>query len=198
MGSGGEIEELGIKSGSLALPASESIQNMLLKPARSTRATRSQLPPSKGAQVLLPHRRYNHSDKKTKAPIPHRSGIYRIVCKVTGQFYVGSAVNLRDRARGHWSALRGGKHSNKYLQRAWNRHREINFEFKVLELVKPSRLLATEQSWLNRTPCIDRRIGFNISPHARSPSNLAAQIRKGFFDPRGKPVTIKNLHKFCR
>jgi hypothetical protein len=24
------------------------------------------------------------------------------------------------------------------------------------------------------------------------------QPRKGFFDPRGRPVTIKNLHKFCR
>jgi group I intron endonuclease len=171
---------------------------MLLKPARSSKAPRPQWPPSKSAQVPLPPRRYNLSDKKYAAPIPRRSGIYRIVCKVTGQFYVGSALDLRDRARGHWSALRRRKHSNKYLQRAWNRHREINFEFKVLELVKPSCLLATEQSWLNSTHCVDRRIGFNILPRALSPSSLVVQTRKGFFDPCGRPVTIKNLHKFCR
>jgi group I intron endonuclease len=114
----------------------------------------------------VPARRYNQSDKKNTASIPHLSGIYCIVCKATGQFYVGSAVGLQNRARGHWSALRRGKHSNKYLQRAWNRHREMNFEFRVLKLVKPSRLLATEQSWLNRTRCVDRRIGFNILPRA--------------------------------
>jgi hypothetical protein len=107
-------------------------------------------------------------------------------------------VNLRDRARKHWSALRRGKHSNKYLQRAWNRHREMSFEFRVLKLVKPSRLLATEQSWLNRTRCMDRRIGFNILPRALSSSSLVVRTRKGFFDPRRRPAIIKSLHKFCR
>ena len=67
-----------------------------------------------------------------------------------------------------------------------------------MELVRPSRLLATEQSWLNKTRCINRNIGFNILPRAFSSSSAAVQPRKGFFDPSGRPVTIKNLHKFCR
>jgi hypothetical protein len=111
---------------------------------------------------------------------------------------VGSAVDLQKRSRSHWTALRQGKHANKYLQRAWNRHRAANFEFKVVELVKPSRLLAVEQSWLNGTRCTDRSVGFNISPHALSSASLVARNWKGFFDPRGRSVTIKNLHKFCR
>jgi hypothetical protein len=102
------------------------------------------------------------------------------------------------RRRTHWNSLRGGKHANKYLQRAWRRHGEAKFEFQVVELVRPSRLIATEQSWLNKTNCVDRSIGFNILARARSPSNLVVQTRKGFFDPSGRPVTIKNLHKFCR
>lgn len=91
-----------------------------------------------------------------------------------------------------------GKRGNKYLQRAWRRHGEANFEFQVVELVRPSRLLATEQSWLDKTNCIDPCIGFNILPRALSRASAAVQPRKGFFDPRGRPVTIKNLHRFCR
>jgi hypothetical protein len=60
------------------------------------------------------------------------------------------------------------------------------------------RLLATEQSWLDKTNCIDRSIGFNISHRALSSGNLAAAVWKGFVDPRGRSVTIKNLSAFCR
>jgi group I intron endonuclease len=171
---------------------------MLLKPARSKKAPRSELPLRRGAEIPSPPRKRPSSCRPTAARIPRASGIYRIVCKPTGQFYVGSAVNLHERLRSHWTALRRGKHANKYLQRAWKRYREVNFEFKVVELVKPSRLLAAEQSWLNKTRCIDRNIGFNILPHALSSSSLTARTWKGFFDPRGRPVSIKNLHKFCR
>lgn len=171
---------------------------MLPTPARSRNPPASQLLLGRSARIRSAQHSYTHSPKSTAAIIPRKSGIYRIVCKVTGQFYVGSAVDLLKRARGHWSLLRRGKHKNKYLQRAWNRHRAINFEFEVAELVKPSRLLAAEQSWLNRTNCVDRRIGFNILPRALSSSSLTVQTRKGFFDPCGRPRTIKNLHKFCR
>jgi hypothetical protein len=66
------------------------------------------------------------------------------------------------------------------------------------ELVRPSWLLATEQSWLDKTNSIDPNIGFNILPRALSSASVAVQARKGFFDPSGRPVTIKNLHEFCR
>jgi hypothetical protein len=55
----------------------------------------------------------------------------------------------------------------------------------VLKLVKPSRLLATEQSWLNRIRCVDRQIGFDTND--------------GFISPNGKHAgTITNLAAFCR
>ena len=170
---------------------------MLLKPARSRKSRARRSPAAKSAQVLS-RCNFQGPSQKESLLIPRASGIYFIVCKATGRFYVGSALDLLMRRRTHWNALRGGKHGNKYLQRAWRRHGEANFEFQVVELVRPSRLLATEQSWLNKTRCIDRSIGFNILPRAFSSSSAAVQPRKGFFDPSGRPVIIKNLHKFCR
>jgi len=171
---------------------------MLLKPARSTKARAPLSPTGKTARIRSSHHKCTRSTKRNADAIPRASGIYFIVCKATGKFYVGSAINLHERRRSHWTALRCRTHANKYLQHAWNRHREAHFEFKVVEFVRPSRLLATEQSCLNETNCIDRSIGFNILPRALSSSNLVAQTRTGFFDPSGRPVTIKNLHKFCR
>src|ERR1700733_15503504 len=138
---------------------------MLRKPARSRKARARGSPAGKSAQIFS-RCIFTGVSKKDPSPIPRASGIYFIVCKATGRFYVGSAVDLYMRRRTHWNALRGGKHGNKYLQQAWRRHGEANFEFRVAELVRPSRLLATEQSWLNKTRCINRNIGFNILPRA--------------------------------
>jgi len=171
---------------------------MLCKPARSRKARAPLSRAGKNARILSAHRSRTRPTKKNADAVPRASGIYFIVCRATGRFYVGSAVDLHERRRSHWTALRCRTHANKYLQRAWNRHREANFEFKVVELVRPSRLLATEQSWLKGTRCVDRSIGFNISPHALSSGSLAARTWKGFFDPRGRPATIKNLTRFCR
>ena len=114
------------------------------------------------------------------------------------RFYVGSAVDLHMRRGTHWNSLRGGKHANKHLQHAWHQHGEANFEFQVVELVRPSRLIATEQYWLDKTNCIDRSIGFNISPRAISSGRLSVRTWKGFVDPHGRSVTIWNLSAFCR
>jgi GIY-YIG catalytic domain-containing protein len=171
---------------------------MLLKPARSGKARAGRSPTGKSARIIASRCKFPEALRKDPPQIPRASGIYFIVCKATGQFYVGSAVDLFMRKRTHWNTLRGGKHTNKYLQRAWRTHGEVNFEFRVVELVRPSRLLATEQSWLDKTRCIDRSIGFNILPRALSCASAAVQPRKGFFDPLGRPVVIRNLHKFCR
>jgi hypothetical protein len=170
---------------------------MLLIPARS-RKGRTPRSPAARRQRIISHGKLIRASERDPSPIPRISGIYFIVCKATDRFYVGSAVNLHERRRSHWTALRGGTHGNKHLQRAWRLHGEANFEFQVVELVRPSRLLATEQSWLDKTNCIDLSIGFNILPRALSRASVAVQARKGFFDPHGRPVTIKNLHKFCR
>ena len=57
------------------------------------------------------------------------SGIYKITNKTNGNYYIGSASIICNRWWIHISKLRKNCHSNKYLQNAFNKYGESNFEF---------------------------------------------------------------------
>jgi group I intron endonuclease len=130
--------------------------------------------------------------------IPTLSGVYQIRCNQNGKIYIGSAINLESRWCSHRRDLRNGVHVNPHLQFAWNLYGETSFEFSVVEYVDETRLLATEQFWIDKTGCIDRQIGFNIKPDATSAGEGVGLTWEGFCDPDSNPVTITNLHDFCR
>jgi group I intron endonuclease len=134
---------------------------------------------------------------KTKN-IPRASGIYQIRCIPTGKIYVGSAVDIRARWQNHRSWLKRGKHRNKYLQAAWDKYGESNFDCDVLELVDRDNLLQKEQLWISQTECTNREIGFNLYDIAGSPGDAFAEKWEGFIDPAGNEVVITNLEEFCR
>jgi hypothetical protein len=47
--------------------------------------------------------------------------------------------------------MRGKRHPNPKLQKAWNRHGEKSFIFEVLEVVEDlARLAEREQAWVNQ------------------------------------------------
>lgn len=77
------------------------------------------------------------------------SVIYQIRNIKDGKIYIGSAINRRKRFSLHRFQLRRNKHGNKFLQRAWNKHGEQNFEFHVLEIVVPENLIQREQYYLD-------------------------------------------------
>ncbi len=82
------------------------------------------------------------------------SGIYKIVNKVNGKYYVGSSVNICGNRRGtrwkrHIWDLNRNKHGNDYLQRAWNKHGKNVFEFVLIEICLPHNLLSLEQKYLD-------------------------------------------------
>jgi group I intron endonuclease len=133
-----------------------------------------------------------------KTPVPHTSGIYRLLCVPTGKFYIGSAIDLRERWNRHRGRLRCGNHVNCHLQQAWNKYGEASFSFSVLECVDPADLLCREQVWLDGSGCTDRSIGFNIYDVAGSPGTPRAQCWRGFINPEGNDITITNLMAFCR
>ena len=63
-----------------------------------------------------------------------RIGIYGIQNKINGKIYIGkTGMNFGDRWDSHKSLLRSGKHFNIYLQNAWTKYGEANFEFLVIE-----------------------------------------------------------------
>lgn len=138
------------------------------------------------------------SGRKRAQTVPRASGVYQILCKPTGQIYVGSAVELRARWKAHRRALRQGEHCNRFLQAAWATHGEASFEFSVLEQINAAARLQAEQWWIDHTRCVDRATGFNICPLAGSPRVIKAQVWEGFIDPAGNEITIFNLQEFCR
>jgi group I intron endonuclease len=79
------------------------------------------------------------------------SGVYQILNKINGKSYIGSAINIKKRKSQHYSYLRKGKHPNEYLQKSWNKHSEINFEFKVLSECPKEYCLKLEQWFLDNT-----------------------------------------------
>ena len=52
------------------------------------------------------------------------SGIYKILNKINGKFYIGSAVNFKRRFARHKRLLNINCHPNEYLQNAWNKYWE--------------------------------------------------------------------------
>lgn len=76
--------------------------------------------------------------------------IYKIENLVNGKVYIGqTARNIKHRKIHHFNALRGNYHSNKYLQRSWNKYGEENFIFKIIENVDIDKLDDREVYWIN-------------------------------------------------
>lgn len=99
--------------------------------------------------------------------VPDNPGVYVIQNTIDGKVYVGSAaVSLATRRAGHWTDLRGGRHRNRYLQRAWNKHGEAAFVFAVVELCQPVECLDREQWWMDKLGVGDRGRSYNLAPKA--------------------------------
>ena len=126
----------------------------------------------------------------------NKSGIYKILCKTSKKLYIGSAVIFRKRFIQHRSALRLNKHSNKYLQNAWNKYSESDFIFEIIEECGESVLLEREQYWLDKTQCYKREFGFNSATIAIDGNNGSKKYN--VIDPDGNEYVVINLYKFAR
>lgn len=97
------------------------------------------------------------------------SGIYQIRNLVNDKVYIGSAVNMRHRRNCHFSDLNKNIHCNDYLQKSFNKYKEINFKFEVLERVNDKKdLIKQEQYWIDKTKCTNDKYGYNLCPTAEN------------------------------
>lgn len=99
------------------------------------------------------------------------SGIYKILNKANGKFYIGSSKNIHIRWKAHINAIISDRHDNTHLYNAYKKYGKDNFEFIILEECDEEVLLIREQYWLDITKCYDRDIGYNIAEIAGKPSN---------------------------
>lgn len=99
------------------------------------------------------------------------AAIYVIVNKVNCKIYLGSTKNFLTNRNRHLSVLRGEKHWNEHLQRAWNKYREENFKiFPVEEFrnISENLLRAKEKWYISEFNLCDRSVGYNISPDPKN------------------------------
>ena len=90
-------------------------------------------------------------------------GVYKILNRCNGKFYIGSSVNIERRFDSHRKDLIAGTHNNKYLQRAWNKYGSENFEFIVIEEVRDLNILRDRETfYLQSTNCTDHAVGYNL------------------------------------
>jgi group I intron endonuclease len=89
-------------------------------------------------------------------------GIYQITNIINRKIYVGSSKNIEKRwIKGHRSVLRNNKHTNSYLQRAWNKYGVNAFKIEILETCQPEDRRTIEQYYLDWLEPWDRGIGYN-------------------------------------
>lgn len=86
-------------------------------------------------------------------------GVYKIVNRSNGKFYIGSTRRMKSRRRDHFYHLAKNKHRNSYLQNAYNAEPDKTvFEFEMVILCAVDQLLEYEQF------CIDQmKPAYNIS-----------------------------------
>lgn len=74
-------------------------------------------------------------------------GVYRIQIGERN-FYYGSSVNIVARRQAHLSDLKAGRHHNRWMQRAWDKHKE--FLFETIEKCDPECVVQVEQKYLDK------------------------------------------------
>lgn len=77
------------------------------------------------------------------------SGIYAIIHRDSGRWYVGQSVNVNRRWNEHRSLLIRGEHINRHLQYSWNKYGEDAFDFDILIVAPVCTLDDIEQAYLD-------------------------------------------------
>ena len=96
------------------------------------------------------------SNKKRKKGIKRKhynvAGIYKIVNRINGKYYVGSSRLLIFRMYDHKTQLNNNIHSNSHLQAAWNKYGENAFTFNIIKIINTDdciKILDEEQIYLD-------------------------------------------------
>lgn len=127
-----------------------------------------------------------------------KAGVYQICHQKSGKVYIGSTLSLSKRLRQHRSDLRCNNHANRLLQRAWNKHGEKDFFFKVLIVCTPDMRVFYEQIFIDGLQSADPCKGYNLSKSAEirsgdTVSNEARRKMSAFH--RGKVLTEEHKRR---
>ena len=88
--------------------------------------------------------------------------IYQIKNSKTGKCYIGQTTDFKRRKREHLNELRKHKHSNLYLQNAFDKYGEDSFEFTILEECEKEQANDREIFWLNNFGGFESSNNYNL------------------------------------
>lgn len=124
-----------------------------------------------------------------------KSGIYIITCLVSGKYYIGRAINWKDRLYGHKTKLKSNSHDNIHLQNAYNLYGMENFIFELLEEYPKEFLCSMENWWCNMLLAHNPEFGYNIAPtNPFGKLSNSEQTRKRISESK-KGVSFSEQHK---
>ena len=105
-------------------------------------------------------------------------GIYEIINKVNKKRYIGQSVDVYKRWHGHKNKLNSNSHRNSYLQHAWNKYGEDNFEFNLILECSESELDDMEKYYISLHNTCDRSCGYNIDDGGNSNKHLSNETKE--------------------
>lgn len=101
-----------------------------------------------------PLMRYTVETLPYRSEAPVMSGVYTIRNPRTGNFYVGSSVDVFRRLRAHLHQLRSGKHHSYRMQNLWRKYQDQSLEFciETIDLERQTSLAIEHYVLQNMTP----------------------------------------------
>lgn len=95
----------------------------------------------------------------------NKTGVYKIVNTLTGEFYIGSTgVSFDTRYKSHLYELKNNRHGNHNLQRIYNEHGEGIFKLEIVEIIEDrEEIIKREQFY------IDQGTNYNIAQKVEMP-----------------------------
>lgn len=105
-------------------------------------------------------------------------GIYKIENLVNGKIYIGQSKHIKQRWSEHKKELKTNRHTNKYLQRAWNKYGENNFAHIVLEECDEDLLDEREKYYIELYNSFNSDVGYNLTDGGGRNKNVSADTRE--------------------
>lgn len=123
------------------------------------------------------------------------SGIYAIIHRESGRWYVGQSQNLRKRFSQHRSRLMNGSHENSRIQNAWNKYGADAFDFEILILAPVWMLDDIEQAYLDDPHTNHYNISKDAAVPARGLKRTAEVRAKMSLLSKGRPISAEHRAK---
>jgi group I intron endonuclease len=127
----------------------------------------------------------------------NEGGIYKIINKIDGKYYIGRTNHFHRRWRQHCNELNRGNHHNQHLQKAWNKYGQNNFEFVITDnIIDQKSQIFAEQQHINRF-IEDRKNGvdncYNFSESSNGP--MLFGNKNGMYGKKHSDDTKKKISK---